>query len=223
MTTSPATPMQSTRLPAHIFYAIAADKMDRDPVQESGVNGRATVPMGRGFALWQRMNPGANLIYVDDMEGRPRALTPRQVEVLALALEMVDGAMLTMRGMATRLGVSASTVSRALAKLQAWGILRVVVGRGRFAGLVIFRAVKGDGRDRFRDAAKARVRRWSEAVRRRLSRLEFNVAPYILEKERGVDSLYYYLCSLDTSKGATLTAQLSRQWTPQELREAGII
>ncbi len=221
MTTSPATPMQSTRLPAHIFYAIEADRMDRDPVQVSGVNGRATVPMGRGFALWQRMNPGAQLIYVDDMEGRPRALTPRQVEVLALALEMVDGAMLTMRGMAARLGVSPSTVSRAITKLQAWGIIRVIVGRGRFGGLVIFRAVKGDGRDRFRDAAKARVRRWSEAVKRRLSRLEMNVAPYFLER-KGTDSLTYYLETVPSiSKSATLTAQ--RPWTPQELREAGII
>jgi DNA-binding MarR family transcriptional regulator len=223
VTTIPVTRTQSTRLPAHIFYAIEADRMDRDPVQESGVNGRATVPMGRGFRLWQRMNPGASLIYVDDMEGRPRALTPTQAEVCALALEMVEGHMLTMRAMAARLGVSPSTVSRALTKLSAWGIIRVIVGRGRFAGLVIFRAMKGDGRDRFRDAAKARVRRWSEAVKRRLSRLEINVAPYLHDRERGVDSLYYYLHSLDTSKSATLTAQLKKEWTPQELREAGII
>jgi DNA-binding Lrp family transcriptional regulator len=215
--------MQSTRLPAHIFYAIEADKMDRDPVQASGVNGRATVPMGRGFALWQRMNPGVQLVYVDDMEGRPRALTPRQAEVLALAMEMVEGHMLTMRGMATRLGFAPSTVSRALTKLQAWGILFYVVGRGRFAGLVIMKRTVGDGKDRFRDAAKARVRSWSEAVRRRVSRLQANVAPYILDRERGVDSLYYYLYSLDTSKGATLNAQLKKDWTPQELREAGII
>jgi DNA-binding transcriptional regulator YhcF (GntR family) len=205
--------MQSTRLPAHIFYAIEADKMDRDPVQVSGVNGRATVPMGRGFALWQRMNPGVQLVYVDDMEGRPRALTPRQVEVLVLALEMVEGHMLTMRGMATRLGVAPSTVSRALTKLSAWGILCYVVGRGRYAGLVIMKRTVGDGRDRFRDAAKARVRRWSEAVKRRLSRLEMNVAPYLLDRERGVDSLYYYLHSLDTSKGATL----KREWRSDEL------
>ena len=49
--------------------------------------------------------------------------------------------------------------------------------------------------------------------------MEMNVAPYILDRERGVDSLYYYLHSLDTSKGATL----KKDWTPQELREAGII
>jgi predicted transcriptional regulator len=179
--------------------------------------------MGRGFRLWQRMNPGVQLVSVLDMEGRERYLTPTQAEVAGLAMAMVEGHMLTMRGMAARLGVSASTVSRALTKLQAWGIIRVVVGRGRFAGLVIFRAVKGDGRDRFRDAAKARVRKWSEAVRRRVSRLEFNVAPYFLDR-KGTDSLTYYLESLDIStKGATLTAQLSRDWTPQELREAGII
>ncbi len=214
---------QSTRLPAHIYYAIEADKMERDPVQESGVNGRATVPMGRGFRLWQRMNPDAQLVWIDDAEGRARAITPTQARVASLALSMVDGQMLTMRQMAICLSVAPSTVSRALTKLSAWGIVAYMVGRGRFAGLVIFRRVKGDGLERFRDAAKARVRKWSEAVRRRVSRLEINVAPYFLDR-KGTDSLTYYLESLDIStKGATLTAQLSREWTPQDLREAGII
>ena len=200
------------------FYGAMADKAERDPV--SGFNGRATVPMGRGFGLWQRMNPGKALVSVFDMEGRERYLTPTQAEVTGLALSMVDGEMLTMREMATRLAVAPSTVSRALTKLQAWGILAYVVGRGRFAGLVIMRRAQGDGLDRFRDAAKARVRRWSEAVKRRISRLEFNVAPYVFDKGRGVDSLYYYLTSIDTNKGATLTAQLS--WSAEELAEVGL-
>jgi len=166
------------------------------------------------------MNPGKALVSVFDMEGRERYLTPTQAEVTGLALSMVDGEMLTMREMATRLAVSPSTVSRALTKLQAWGILAYVVGRGRFAGLVIMRRAQGDGLDRFSDAAKARVRRWSEAVKRRISRLQFNVAPYVFDKGRGVDSLYYYLTSIDTSKGATLTAQLS--WSAEELAEVGL-
>ena len=200
------------------FYGAMADKAERDPVSE--FNGRATVPMGRGFGLWQRMNPGKALVSVFDMEGRERYLTPTQAEVTGLALSMVDGEMLTMREMASRLAVAPSTVSRALTKLQAWGILAYVVGRGRFAGLVIMRRAQGDGLDRFRDAAKARVRRWSEAVKRRISRLEFNVAPYVFDKGRGVDSLYYYLHSIDTNKGATLTAQLS--WSAEKLAEVGL-
>lgn len=213
------TQMQSTRLPAHIYYSDMADRLARDPVVE--YQGRATVPMGRGFGLWQRMNPGVQLVYVDDMEGRPRGITPSQRDVLTLALSMVDGEMLTMREMAVRLGVAASTVSRALAKLSAWGILAYVVGRGRFAGLVIFKRSKDDGLDRFRKAAQARVARWSEAVRRRLSRLEVNVAPYLLDRERGVDSLYYYLHSITSSESATLTAQLSQPWTAEDV--AGVV
>jgi DNA-binding transcriptional ArsR family regulator len=199
--------------------------MDRDPVNVSGANGRATVPMGRGFRLWQRMNPGSRLIEVVDIDGRSRWVTKVQHSVYMLALTMtVDGGPLyTMREMAAKLNVSPSTISRALTKLVAFGLIAVRVGRGRWAGLVIQTRTRGDGYERFRDAAKARVRRWSLAVRRRISRLESNVAPYILERERGVDSLYYYLYSLDTSKSATLTAQLKKDWTPQELREAGII
>jgi DNA-binding MarR family transcriptional regulator len=222
--TTPVTQMQSTRLPAHIFYAIEADRMERNPVQAPDANGRATVPMGRGFALWQRMNAGAHLVWIDDQDGKPRAITPKQAQVLALALELIGkGRGVTMRDMAQTLRMAPSTISRALTKLQSFGVIGVIVGRGRYAGLVIFRTVKGDGMERFAQAAKARVRRWSEAVRRRISRLEVNVAPYILDRERGVDSLYYYLYSLDTSKSATLTAQLKKDWTPQELREAGII
>ena len=213
----PATQMPSTRLPAHIFYAIEADKRERDPVMDPASASRATVPYGRGFALWQRMNAGAQLVWIDDMEGNPRAITPKQAQVLALALEMVEGDMLTMRGMAARLGFAPSTVSRALTKLSAWGILCYIVGRGRFAGLVIIKRTVGDGQDRFREAAKARVRRWSEAVKRRISRLEINVAPYLLERWRGteVDTLTQYLVHID--KGATLTAQLNQEWRSEEL------
>jgi hypothetical protein len=114
-----------------------------------------------------------------------------------------------------------STVSRALTKLASWGLIAYVVGRGRWAGLVIFRRATDDGMERFRKAAQARVRRWSEAVRRRLSRLEFNVAPIALEGDRGVDSLYYWSTQVTNYKGATLTVQLP--WTVEELRDSGII
>ena len=50
------------------IYGAMADKAERDPVSE--FNGRATVPMGRGFGLWQRMNPGKALVSVFDMECR---------------------------------------------------------------------------------------------------------------------------------------------------------
>ena len=168
---------------------------------------------------WQRMNRGMQLVYVDDFEGNPRALTPRQVEVYQLARTMIEGEMLTMRQMAQRLGVSPSTVSRALGKLSAWGILVYIVGRGRWAGLVIMKYARDGGHmDYMRRLAKDRIRRWKEAADRRLSRLALNVAPYLLDE--GVSVLGTTNTS-NSSKGATLTVQ--RKWTPDELRELGII
>jgi len=202
-----------------------ADKMERDPIVDPSQSNRATVPMGRGFALWQRFNQGQQLVWVDDAEGHPRALTPKQALVLAAALDMEHGTGMTMRDLAKSLSVAPSTVSRALTKLMAWGLIAYVVGRGRWAGLVIFRRTKDDGLERFRKAAKARVQRWSEAARRRISRLEINVASYILEGGRGYDSLTSYALSTNTYKDATLTAQRSpaQPWTVEELRDAGII
>jgi DNA-binding transcriptional regulator YhcF (GntR family) len=190
-------------------------------VSENYTGTRLAMPMSPAWDKWRRMNPTTELIYVDDAEGRPRGLTPKQYMVLILVMEMTQGVGMTMRQMAQKLEVAPSTVSRAMTKLASWGLIAYMVGRGRWAGLVIVRRVKGDGLDRFRQAAKARVRRWSEAVKRRISRLEINVAPYVLEEHRGYDSLTAYVMTTDTYKGATLTAQ--RPWTPEELRSMGII
>ena len=211
------TPTQSI-LRRALIYGAAYDALQRDPVVDPAQQNRATVPLGRGFALWQRMNAGEHLVWVDDAEGTPRALTPRQAKVLAMALEMIDGVGMTMRDMAKALGVAPSTVSRALTKLAAWGLIGYFTGRGRFAGLVIFRRVKDDGLNRLREAAKARVRRWSQYARDRISRLEFNVASYYLGRESSPTRDYYLTTRY---MDATLTAQ--RSWTPEELREAGII
>ena len=212
----------STRLPAHIYYAIMADSRERDPIVDPASATRATVPLGRGFALWQRMNPKEQLVWVDDAEGRPRALTPKQALVISFARSNVDGRMYTMRAMAALLGVNVSTVSRSLAKAQAWGLLVYVVGKGRFAGLVIMRYVRDHGfLDAKRKAARERVARWKLAAEARISRLWINVAPYVLEEKRGYDSLTSHVLSLTTTKDATLTAQ--RPWTVQELRDSGII
>jgi predicted transcriptional regulator len=147
------------------------------------------------------------------MDGRMVGMTPWQNKVYQLAMTYVDHGTVTMRSMAMTLKCSPSTVSRALVKLMSWGLIGYMTGRGRYAGALIFRMTKGDPFQRFRDAAKARVRQWSEAAQRRVSRLAINVAPYILEKERGVDSLYYYLTSITSTKDATL----SRPWTAEDV------
>lgn len=218
MTQTPAT----RRL--DLIYANMADGLERDPIVDGALATRATVPLGRGFALWQRMNAGAQLVWVDDIDGHPRALTPKQAQVLALALEMIEGTGMTMRAMATELRMAPSTISRALTKLAAWGLIAYIVGRGRWAGLVIFRRRKDDGMDRFRASARARVQRWKEAAQRRVSRLWINVAPYLLDVEGGSTQSQRDTYYLHTSMDATLTAQrVSRPFTVEELRESGVI
>ena len=209
-------------------YAALADKEEgRDHDVRNAYRDRLTLSEGAFGRAWMKFNPGVQLVYVDDAEGHPRALTPKQYAVLTYALDALRSNVNpgTMRDIARALEVAPSTISRALTKLAAWGLIAYICARGRFAGLVIFQRSQNDGMDRFRKAAKARVQRWSEAARRRISRLEFNVASYILEGGRGYDSLTSYALTTDTYKDATLTAQRSvtQPWTVEELRDAGII
>jgi len=145
------------------------------------------------------------------------ALTPMQVSVLLLGKQLV-GSRTTMREMAETLSCSPSTVSRALVKLASFGLIAYLTGRGRHAATVILTRVKGDGLERLRELAKQKVRQWSLAAQRRLSRLESNVAPYLHGRKGNGDTLTEYLYSLPSTKSATL-----KVWTPEELREAGIL
>ncbi len=195
-------------------YATMADDLEgrsTDHDVRSKYANELYVSEGAFGRAWMKFNPAVPLVWVDDAEGRPRALTPKQYLVLTAALDMAEGIGVTMRELAKRLEVAPSTVSRALTKLAAWGLIAYFVGRGRWAGLVIFRRAPNDGFDRMRKLAKARVQRWSQAAQARLSRLKINVAPYFLErKEVGTDTLYSYLETVVTMD-ATLTAQLD-QW-----------
>lgn len=199
-----------------IIYGAMADAFERDPIGPDG-SGRAVVVNGRGFR-WARFNNVGELVWVTTLDGRMVGMTPWQAKVYDLARSYVDRGTTTVRGMAQTLGCSPSTVSRALVKLMAWGLLGYMTGRGRYYGTLIFRMHKGDGLDRFRQMAKDKVRAWAKATERRVSRLWANVAPYILEEGRGVDSLSDAYFNTPIGKGATLKA-----WTPEELRDAGII
>ncbi len=204
-------------------YADLADAEEgRDHLVTDKYAGRIVPSEGAFGRAWVRFNPGVKLVYVDDAEGHPRALTPKQYQVLQAAMDMARGAKgMTMRDLARTLEVAPSTVSRALVKLAAWGLIAYFCGRGRWAGLVIFRRAPQDGYDHLRQAAKDRVQRWKEAAERRVSRLWVNVAPYFLGREdvsRRMKDEYYSSLSIED---ATLTAQ--RPWTVEELRESGII
>lgn len=170
-------------------------------------SGPAARPLTRGWAMYRRFYSEAELVWVNDLEGNPRALAPNQYRVLQLALSTVEGPrMLTMRQMAAELSIAPSTVSRALARLASWGIIVYLVGRGRFAGLVIIRHVKGDGWEYLRKAAKDRVRRWREAADRRFSRLASNVASIY---PRGLMDAHGYGYVYDMGMNATLIAPLT--------------
>ena len=193
------------------YHEGGQDKRRSDMMFSDGI-----APLTTGWAKYRRFHPDEAQVFVTDLEGKGHWISERQHKVYILALEMIEGDMLTMRAMAARLRVAPSTVSRALVKLSAWGILAYIVGRGRYAGLVIIKRARNDGLDRFRKAAKARVRAWSKAAYDRVSRLKFNVATrYTYEEVRSHGYEHVY--------GDVMNATLIREWSPDELRDAGII
>jgi len=197
-------------------YASAADKMERDPYGPDGV-GRAQVVNGRGFQAWRRFNRGGKTIWVENMDGQMYELTPNQYAVFTICRSNYS-VPVTMRALAEHLKLSPSTISRAMVKLASFGLIAYLTGRGRYAVTFVIERAKNDGMDRFRRAAKAKVFSWRLAAEARISRLWANVAPYSLERRRGIDSLYWAVVTSTSTKDATLKA-----WTPDELREAGII
>jgi predicted transcriptional regulator len=197
--------------------AYAYTYSERDPIGPDG-SGRATVVNGRGFK-WQRFHRDEVLTWVQNpVSGKMVGLTPIQLRVYLLCKDLF-GQSVTMTSMANDLHVSVSTVSRALVKLTWFGLITYLTGRGRSARTFIQRAFKDDGMDRFRRKASATIHRWSEAQKRRLSRLQSNLAPYFMEGgSKRTDSLGNYL-EIIVSKDARFT----QPWTPEDLREAGII
>jgi hypothetical protein len=100
--------------------------------------------------------------------------------------------------------------------LQSLGFIGYISARGRYAGTIIVRRAKGDGLDRLRELAKAKVRAWAKAAERRLARTKINVASLFTEKEWR-DHGYHSMAHIH------MDATLKRPWTPEELREAGIV
>ena len=175
--------------------------------------GRAVMPMSTG---WRRFHPAVPVIWVDDAEGKPHGLTPKQYAVLTIVMDTIAaGTHPTMTKLARSLGYSVSTVSRAMVKLAAWGLIGYVVGRGRYAGMVIFRRVQNDGLDRLRRVAKAKMRRWYQASQDGISRLRFNVATYKPTTTYGV----YDHVSGTTSTDTVMVATLKREWRDDEIAE----
>jgi hypothetical protein len=173
---------------------------------------------GRGFQKYQRFNKGG-VVWVEDADGRDAWLTRMQADLYQLAATFVDNGHTTIRSLALGLKCSPSTVSRGMVKLASLGLLAARSGRGRYAGTLIIRLPRNGSLDRIRNAAKAKVREWSKAASERAARLWINVAPYLNEEGSKGSGTLYRDTYLVTHKGATL----KEPWTPEDLREAGII
>ena len=202
-------------------YAAMADKEEgRDHDIRVAYAGRIVASEGAFGRAWLKFNKADTLVWVTTIDGRMVGLTPWQAKVYDLARTYIDTGTVRMRAMASTLGCSPSTVSRALVKLMSWGLLGYIVGRGRYSGMIVFRMHKGDGLDRFRQSAKAKVAAWKKASEERVSRLWLNVAPYLHGREVGSNYSENDPYLVTSSKGATLTAQ---PFSVQELRDSGII
>jgi hypothetical protein len=211
----------SPQMPRERYYAFLADQAERDPVNGPDANGRATVPMGRGFAMWRRFNPDAEVICVTDIDGRDRTLTRKQADVLDLALTFVDRGTVTVRALAADLKCAPSTVSRALARLASFGLLAYLGGRGRYAGMVIFRRVKGDPFKRFQDEAKARLARYRKTAEDRISRLALNVASMYSMRNRDSDRSHGVLVQVHSGRAQHWTVGAPVQVQPPFFPEMG--
>jgi len=198
-----------------IVYGDMADKPYRDPIQGEAIN-RAVVPMGRGFASWRRFHFGEPLVSVFDDKGREWFLTPKQAAVYDHVRQYIENGHTRIRAIAEALGYAPSTVSRALVKLQAIGLIGVLIGRGCYGGVIIFARAANDGLDAFRTRAKAKLAAWRKAAEARVLRTKRNVATYFSYEEvrsHGYEHVY----------GDVMNATLVREWSPDELRDAGII
>jgi predicted transcriptional regulator len=199
-----------------------ADLADREEGRFHDVRvayaGRMGTDMASGRA-WLKYNAGAEQIWFTDLYGKDRWMTRTQVRLYQLLLTMIDNGHVKMRDIAEQVGVSLSTVSRTMAKLMAWGLLAYVSARGRYGGtFIIRRTSKLDGFERFAQKARDRIKRSYLALQARLSRTNSNVPPYgDREGMSPVDSDKTLTYSV-ISKGGTL-----EQWTPEDLRDAGII
>jgi len=194
-------------------YAGIADKKERDPYGPDG-SGRAVVVNGRGFALYKRFKRGDTVI-VQTLQGKWVELTRTQADVLDVARTYIDQR-ISMATIADELKVARSTVWRALVKLSSFGLIAYMTARGYRHGTIILARGKNDPFDRLQRAAQATVHKWALATKARFSRLRDSVATIVLEEGRRGDSLSDYFL---VHSGRNIV----QAWTPEELREAGIL
>ncbi len=200
----------------HLRDAQAGEERRAKAKARSGyVQSDGVTPLTQGWAMYKRFVPNAEFVTVTTLQGREVEITRTQANVLDLARTYIDNGSTTMRQMAETLGVAASTIYRALVRLASFGLIGYQSTRGRYGGTLLFRRGPNDGLDRFQKAAKAKIRKWQMATELRFSRLRRSVASMFTQKE--IED-HGFSITLKSKEDATL-----RSWTPQDLRESGII
>lgn len=201
------------------YYGAEADRRHkafyRDPIIDPADHGRAAVANGKR-GRWGRYHNSADLVWAMNLEGQLVALTRNQANVYGEAKRLAcTGIRVTMRALAIELGVAASTVYRALVRLEALGFLAYQSNRGRLGGVVFLLREINDGLDWKRQEARATLRRWYKAAEARISRLRGNVASLHPGRETELYEHRYV-----TSRNV---AQHFPAWTPEDFREAGLM
>jgi DNA-binding MarR family transcriptional regulator len=195
------------------YYAMQADAQERDPIIIPGEHGRADVASGR-LGKAARFHNVNDLIWLDTPDGQTIFMTRKQLDALQAIRRLADtGVRVTMRHLAELLGQAPSTVSRTAVKLAAYGFIAYQANRGRNGGTVWVLRRGADTLDWFREEAKAKVRAWAQRTKERFDRLRMNVAAIYPMRESELSRSTY-----STDRNIKL-----RAWTPDELREAGIL
>ncbi len=197
------------------YWHSMASAFSAGQVSLSGdATGRAVMPMSDGWRKYQRFDPSAEPVWIDDAEGNPHWMTQTAARIASALMALPEGTATTWVRLSADLGVAASTVSRTATKLMAWGRIAYVTGRGRYGGTLVMKRSLGDGLDRFRKVAKARIRAWAIAASKRwnerVSRSGFNRAAYETWRK-------------GSSTTTTSTVGCTIEWSVDDLREAGIL
>ena len=120
------------------------------------------------LAFCQRYNRDAHYANVNDSDGIARWVTQKQMRVYGIFARMsVSHERTTMREIAKEAQCCPATVSRAVVKLQGWGLFAIDVVRGRHGGVQI----RAGRIEAYVLRARAKLREWGQKVRDRAQKL----------------------------------------------------
>jgi DNA-binding MarR family transcriptional regulator len=173
------------------YYAREADRQARGPQLYGG---DASIVALRCFQRYHRDATSD----ITDGQGMTRWVTKKQARVFGILHRVAMSATgaSTMHAIAVEAGVTPSTVSRTIHKLEAWEMYAVEVRRGKYGGITVHRK----GWDRFFDYVREARRKLSEAR----IRAQSNVASIIRGGKQGSEPSPETSPSTSTVMDATL-------------------